>query len=51
MQIVYVDTDNKNSRVDGIRCAFICNVRQLNRLIQFHLSTFSFRSYHAKIII
>jgi len=50
MQIAYVDTENKNSCADGIRRAFICNVRQLNRLIQFHLSAFSFRSYHANII-
>lgn len=50
MQIAYVDTENKNSCVDGIRRAFICNVRQLNRLIQFHLSAFSFRGYHANII-
>lgn len=35
---------------DEIRRAFICNVRQLNRLIQFHLSAFSFRGYHANII-
>lgn len=50
MQIAYVDTKNKNSCVDGIRRAFICNVRQLNRLIQFHLFAFSFHSYHANII-
>lgn len=50
MQIAYADAKNKNSRADEIRRAFICNVRQLNRLIQFHLSAFSFRGYRANII-
>ncbi|KAL0121590.1 hypothetical protein PUN28_006843 [Cardiocondyla obscurior] len=50
MQIAYVDTENKNSYVDGIRRAFICNVRQLNQLIQFHLFAFSFRSYYSRIL-
>jgi len=33
MQVAYVDMKNKNACVDGIRHAFICNVRQLNWLI------------------
>lgn len=33
MQVAYADTKNKNAWVDGIRRAFICNVRQLNWLI------------------
>lgn len=50
MQVAYADTKNKNACVDGIRRAFICNVRQLNWLIEFLLSAFSFRSYYANII-
>lgn len=62
MQIAYVGTENKNSCVDGIRRAFICNVLficNINSSIKSADSISSFRilisqlsrEYYTKIIV